>query len=285
MSTANGLNNGTQAAAESVWRRCASHVAAAIGVVLRPPHLHVRRRPFAPRQWAMAGGIVIAVFLVCMVFIDAAAVRAVGRLPHFVVWSFDQITDFGKSGWFLWPLGILFLALAALDQSKLTRISQAVLAAVMVRVGFLFLAIGVPGLFVTIVKRLIGRARPLVGGNLDPYRFAPFIWQSDYASLPSGHATTAFSVLVAFGTLWPRARTVLWIYALAIALSRVAVTAHYPSDVLAGALVGTVGALMMRRHFALRGLGFSIGADGTPHQFPGPSLRRIKAVARELLAP
>jgi membrane-associated phospholipid phosphatase len=64
----------------------------------------------------------------------------------------------------------------------------------------------------------------------------------------------------------------------------VVVTAHYPTDVLAGALVGTVGALMVRRYFALRRLGFSVGPDGVPHQYPGPSLKRIKSVARDLLA-
>jgi membrane-associated phospholipid phosphatase len=283
MTTANGLNNGTPGSADSVPRRCAQHVAEAVRLLLRPSRSHAPR-PLTPRQLAIAVVVVVGAVLLCMVLLDASVLRGVGRLPHWITWSFDQITDYGKSGWFLWPLGIVFLALAALDQSKLTRLSQAVLAAAMVRVGFLFLAIGVPGLFVTIVKRMIGRARPFVGGNLDPYRFAPFIWQSAYASLPSGHATTAFSVLVAFGTLWPRARTVLWIYALAIAASRMAVAAHYPSDVLAGAVVGTVGALMVRRYFALRRLGFSIGADGALHQFPGPSVRRIKAVARELLA-
>ena len=157
--------------------------------------------------------LAVAIFLLAMFLVDAAAIRGVGHLPRWIVWSFDQITDFGKSGWFLWPLGILFLALAALP--SLPRVPQLVLAAMMVRVGFLFVAIGVPGLFVTIVKRMIGRARPLVGGSLDPYLFSPFNWPAAYASLPSGHATTAFSVLVAFGTLWPRARTVLWIYALA----------------------------------------------------------------------
>ncbi len=165
----------------------------------------------------------------------------------------------------------MFLALAALP--SLPRVPQLVLAAIMVRVGFLFVAIGVPSLFVTIVKHMIGRARPLVGGSLDPYLFSPFKWPAAYAGLPSGHATTAFAVLVAFGTLWPRARTILWIYALLIAASRVVVTAHYPSDVLAGALVGVVGALLVRRWFALRRLGFSIGPDGALHQYPGPSLQ------------
>ena len=70
-----------------------------------------------------------------------------------------------------------------------------------------------------------------------------------------------------------------------IALSRMVVTAHFPSDVFAGALVGTIGTLMVRRYFALRRLVFSVGPDGVLHQHPGPSLKRIKAVARELLAP
>ena len=122
----------------------------------------------------------------------------------------------------------MFLALAALP-APATRVSQAVLAAAMVRVGFLFTAIALPGLFDAIIKRMIGRARPMVlAGHVDPFLFAPFIWRADYASLPSGHATTAFSVLVAFGCLWPRARTVLLLYAVAIALSRILVLGAFP---------------------------------------------------------
>jgi undecaprenyl-diphosphatase len=48
--------------------------------------------------------------------------------------------------------------------------------------------------------------------------------------------------------------------------------------------VGVAGALLVRRWFALRGLGFSIGQDGILYQKPGPSLRRIKSVARALLS-
>jgi membrane-associated phospholipid phosphatase len=269
----------------SALRRCAANVGAAFALLVRPAKRHPPPPwPVTPRQLAIAAVIVLAILLVCMVLIDGPVARAVTRAPRWVIWPFEQITDFGLSGWFLWPLGLLFLALAALP-ATLTRFSQAMLAAVMVRVGFLFLAIGVPGLFVTTVKRMIGRARPLATGHIDPFAFAPFIWRADYASLPSGHATTAFSVLVAFGTLWPRARTALLLYALAIAASRVMVMAHYPSDVLAGAVVGTVGALMVRHYFALHRLGFSAGADGELHQYPSPSLKRIKAVARELLAP
>jgi len=283
MTTANGLKSEAGGAAASGLRRCAANVAAALATLVRPARVHPRQVwPLTPQQLALAAALAVAVFLIGMVFIDAAAINAVAHLPRWVIWFFDEITDFGKSGWFLWPLGILFLAGAALLQS-LSPLSQRVLAAVMVRIGFLFVAIGAPSLFVTIVKRFIGRARPLVTGIADPYVFDPFKWSAAYAGLPSGHATTAFAVLAAFGSLWPRARTILLIYALLIAASRVAVTAHYPTDVAAGALVGIVGVLMVRRYFALRLLGFSVGLDGTMHQFPGPSLRRIKSVAREIL--
>lgn len=274
--------------AQSAPRRCLTTIEAAITILVRPARGNVRDAStrFLPVTWpqfGIAAGAVLAVFFFVMIFVDAAAIRGVAHLPRWLVWFFDQITDYGKSGWFLWPLGLLFVGLAALP-AMLPRVQQMVLAAIMVRVGFLFVAIGVPGLFDTTIKRMIGRARPLTTGVVDPYVFRPFIWRADYASLPSGHATTAFAALVAIGTLWPRARTVMWIYALLIAVSRVVVTAHFPSDVLAGALVGTVGALMVRRWFALRHLGFSLGADGAMHQWPGPSLRRIKAVARGLLA-
>ena len=270
---------------EAVLRRGASNTMSALTLLARPARLHARPLWLrAPRDLAIASAGAVVIFLILMVLIDAAAIRGVQRLPLWVVSAFDNITDYGKSGWFLWPLGLLFLALSALPP-VLTPISQRVLAAAMVRIGFLFAAIAVPSLFVTIVKRLIGRARPLVGGSLDPFLFDLFSWRVEYAGMPSGHATTAFAALVAFGTLWPRARTIFLVYALLIAISRVVVTAHYPTDVLAGALAGIAGAMMVRRYFAQRRLGFAIGPDGMIHQYPGPSLRRMKAVARELLAP
>lgn len=284
MTMANGVDRGPRGDAPA-WRRCADNVVAAVTVLARPARIRPAERWLLPtRHLLIAALVTLVFFVVVMVVFDARASAAAGRMPRWLIDFFDNITDYGKSGYFLWPLGLLFLGLAALPPLT-NHISQRVLAAIMVRVGFLFLAIAVPGLFVTIVKRMIGRARPFVTGSADPYVFSPFIWRADYASFPSGHSTTAFAVLVAFGTLFPRARTVLLIYAFLIAVSRVVVTAHYPTDVAGGALVGIGGALLVRRYFALRRLGFSVGPDGVPHQYPGPSVRRIKSVARDLLAP
>jgi undecaprenyl-diphosphatase len=284
MTTANGFNR-IEGEGAAMLRRCLANVRIAILVLSRPARSRAAW-PWvsAPRQLAIAVAIGIVALWLLMVTIDAAAIRGVGHLPRWIISAFDDITDYGKSGWFLWPLGLMFLALAALPP-MLTFFSRRVLAAIMVRIGFLFTAIAVPSLFDTIIKRLIGRARPLVGGSLDPFLYSPFVWRADYASMPSGHATTAFAAMVAFGTLWPRSRTLWLVYAFLIAVSRVVVTAHYPTDVVAGALVGMAGAVLVRHYFAQRRLGFAIGPDGTVHEYAGPSLKRMKAVARGLLAP
>ena len=91
-------------------------------------------------------------------------------------------------------------------------------------------------------------------------------------------------MLAAFGTLFPRARTALLIYAVIIGVTRIVLRAHYVSDVMVSAAFGIVGVILVRRWFAALHLGFALGPDGGIIQYPGPSKRRIKAVARDLLA-
>jgi membrane-associated phospholipid phosphatase len=220
-----------------------------------------------------------------MVFVDAWAIELARRLPRWVFVPFDELTDFGKSGWFLIPAGFGLALIAAVASPALPRFTRLVIATLAVRLTFLFTAIAVPSLFATVIKRLIGRARPVVGGQADPFQYLPLVWRSEYASLPSGHATTAFAALIAGGLIWPRLRAIAWAYALIIAASRVVVLAHYPSDVVAGALAGAVGAWLVRDWFAVRRLGFVVDADGHIRTLPGPSVARIKRVARRLLGP
>jgi membrane-associated phospholipid phosphatase len=231
----------------------------------------------------MLGAIVVIV--AAMMMIDAPVVGAVVHLPPWLIATFDWLTDFGKSGWFLVPIALALAIIAVLASPALPVISRRVLAALAVRLGFLFSAIALPGLIVTIVKRVIGRGRPLVGGSADPFLYLPLGWNVEYASLPSGHATTAFAAAVAIGAMWPKMRPLLWIYAVVIAISRIVLTAHFPSDVLAGAAVGIAGAALVRAWFASRELAFAPGENGRIGPLPGPSAARLKKVARQLIAP
>ena len=237
------------------------------------------RLPRWPVSFWLAVALIIAAILASMFFVDTAASNWARHLPPWLTDAADQITNFGLSGWFLYPLGFALLCLAAVTAPSLPRLTGGTLAALAARFGFLFVAIGLPGLFATIVKRLIGRARPYVGVQDDPFAYMPFIWRPEYASMPSGHATTATAAAIAIGAIWPRSRVVMWLYAVIILFTRVAINVHHPSDVVAGALVGVLGALLVRRFFAARRLVFRVG-DLRPYSWP--SFQRIKTAARDI---
>jgi membrane-associated phospholipid phosphatase len=258
------------------------NIRGSLAAMVRPP----RRMPpnFAPtwRRMRIHGAIVILVVGLAMLFLDAPAHDIAAGLPLWLVDVAYEITDFGRSGWILFPVGISIAVIALFASPALDYMSRAVLAVVVTRLGYVFIAVGLPGLVSTVVKRWIGRVRPSAAG---PFSYEPFSWRPEYASLPSGHATTAFAALVAFGVLYPRARPVLWLYALLIAATRVMVSAHYPSDVIAGAAFGAFIAFWVRDWFAVRRLGFFVGRDGIVHTMAGPSRRRMKQVAAALVAP
>jgi membrane-associated phospholipid phosphatase len=264
-----------------VARRMVANALGAVALLLRPP-----RGPDAPRRpgrLAIAAALAVAACVAALFLLDPWEMSFYRQMWYGALYVFSVITDFGKSDWFLVPTGLGLVVIAAVASPALGRSAYLTLASVAIRVGFVFTAIALPSLVVTIGKRLIGRARPPLFRQTSPLDFAPFSWHVAYASLPSGHSTTAFAAAIAIGALFPRARVALWVYAGIIALSRVALAAHYPSDVIAGAIVGGGGALLVRRWFAARRLGFVIGPDGVDRALPGPSVRRIKGVAHRVL--
>ena len=267
-------SEGTKQGAAALPSRIVANFALAVVALARPPRAKL---PAPPRRAVAAVLLTCLAIIASMFLLDRTASDWARHLPGWFIEAFEQITDFGLSGWFLYPLGVILLGLAAVASPASPRLAQGVFAALGARFGFLFVAIAAPGLFTTIVKRLIGRARPYVGGYDNPFLYKPFIWQPAYASMPSGHATSAAAAAVAIGAVWPRARPLMWLYALTIMFSRVVVVAHHPSDVLAGALVGAVGVLILRRLFAARRLAFS-PRDLRP--YPWPSWRRLKAAFR-----
>lgn len=254
-------------------------VRAAIRTLTRAPRWASRQRNFWNAKHVLTLACAAAAIAFSMYSLDGLVDTQVRRLPSFFVAVFREITDFGKSGWLLVPLGALFIVATVLSQSA--TVSARVMATLAVRFGFLFSAIALPGLAGLAVKGLIGRARPYAAAG-DPNMYNPLVWRPEFASLPSGHSTTAFAAAVAVSAVWPQLRVPIWLYACTIALSRVIVSAHFPSDVIASAVVGVTGAMLVRDYFAARGLAFRTGADGRAHALPGPSRRRINRAINQL---
>jgi undecaprenyl-diphosphatase len=261
-------------------RRAGADLAAWLALVGRTRRAGAAR--LLPPTRRLALGILAAVACVAgaMLLLDGRGLAFARTLPFAVVDAFNEITDFGQSVWFLAPIAVL-IVVAALAAARTTgRIANLVIMSLVVRFEFLFLAIALPGLAVTIVKRLIGRVRP---SDLGPFSYMPWSWRPEYASLPSGHGTTAVAAAIAIGALWPKARVPMWAFAVAIALSRVVIQAHFASDVIAAAFCGAFGAILVRNWFAARRLGFVVDRQGTVRTLPGPSWRRIRTVAGRLI--
>ncbi|MGK4473350.1 phosphatase PAP2 family protein [Aeromonas molluscorum] len=77
-------------------------------------------------------------------------------------------------------------------------------------------------------------------------------WQAEVSyAFPSGHSIAAMSLAQFFGLIWlaraPRGVWLLPLWALAIALSRTLIGMHWPLDVLASALLGSLTALFAAR--------------------------------------
>lgn len=121
------------------------------------------------------------------------------------------------------------------------------------RMDAVLVAVSVSGgaSLVYLIKSVISRARPA-------------LWQTDGywgSSFPSGHtlvvAAFATAAALGMGRVWPRARViVLWlafVWILLVALSRLVLGVHWPSDVLAAACAGACMALVIDVALEVRG--------------------------------
>jgi undecaprenyl-diphosphatase len=89
-----------------------------------------------------------------------------------------------------------------------------------------------------VVKLIAKRPRPVLEG-LPPLGGAP-----SSLSFPSAHATSAFAVATAMTRVAPAA-AIAFVLAAALSLGRPYLGMHYPSDVLAGALLGVALGLIV----------------------------------------
>lgn len=98
------------------------------------------------------------------------------------------------------------------------------------------IALILSGLIARVIKIGFGRPRP---GLFDQ---GVIEWTPSFASahhsFPSGHATAAFALAAVLAVAAPAWRAAFYALATLVAVSRVAVDAHFLSDVVAGGLVG-----------------------------------------------
>lgn len=200
-------------------------------------------------SWATA-----AVLLACVLsflFVDRAVAFALkGHVGGGVETFFEQATRLGKAELYLVPAGVLFVVLLALARLKRSDRLLRMAAAP----GFVFAAIAGSGIVVNVVKTVLGRYRPRYLFDEGLYGFAGFSQQWAMNSFPSGHTQAAFAAMTALALLFPRLQAAFFALAVVVGASRVVLTVHYLSDVLAGAWLGMATAIALHRWLSGRGL-------------------------------
>ena len=89
-----------------------------------------------------------------------------------------------------------------------------------------------------LLKHLIGRPRPRFAHS-DEFSLGPSL-TTGFDSFPSGHAANAFGAATVLAWFFPAVRVPLYLVAGLVAVSRVLRGSHFPTDVLAGAVLGVV---------------------------------------------
>jgi membrane-associated phospholipid phosphatase len=235
------------------------------------------RYPFgiARRTWPLFVFGAVAVLLLAFPFDRGLSVWGTG-LPEGVRGFFFTITDVGLADWVLYPAAFLFaltglLALAMRSRPKPYR----ALVQMTQLYAFIFLGVAIPGLVANLIKRIIGRGRPEVFDSTGSFSFEHFLNDWTYQSFVSGHSATIFAVAFVVSFLSPRWFWPAIVVAVLVAISRVIVGAHYPTDIIAGAIVGTIGAYVVRNLFASRRILFEYRPDGTVVLRPFAAVSRL----------
>jgi len=109
--------------------------------------------------------------------------------------------------------------------------------------GTLLIGLVSSGIFVQVVKHAIGRARPRISDSL--LIIGPSL-RGSYDSFPSGHTAMAFCLAYILSRHYPAFRILFYLFAVCEGMARIDGTSHFPSDVIAGAIVGVAIAKIVK---------------------------------------
>lgn len=199
----------------------------------QPPSNVAGARPKAGgdwRLWLLPGIFALASAGAALAIDMPVAQWAQGRgYPRLVRELMSLAEAFGHGA----GVTLVFLTVYTLDPLRRRLLPRAVLT---VLAG---------GCGANLVKLLVSRSRPAATNLASMESWQTFAgWLplarngSAWQSFPSAHTATAVALAFVLATFYPRGRLLFAAFAVAVGLQRVLGSAHYPSDVLAGAAVG-----------------------------------------------
>lgn len=207
------------------------------------------------KKIVVSGIIILSACIVSIAFADRTVAVLVCSLDNTITSFFSHVTRLGESTAYLLTFGVLFLLLYPASRVKWLGKYRQRLSEYAWCFLFLFVSIAASGLLVDILKVIFGRYRPVMLYEAGKFGFTFFkLSPANMLSFPSGHANTIFALMTALYLIVPRYLFFYFTIAVLVAASRVIIGAHFPSDVIAGAYLGTTTTLYLKGFFLSRGM-------------------------------
>ena len=172
--------------------------------------------------------IFIILTIISYLFWDIPLANYCRTLSRRMIDLAEIVTPFGVTKWYLVGSFLFFIIFRFISKNKLYASE----------LFFIFSSLSCSGLMLIFIKWLAGRHRPVDYFNHGYFGFDFFGVGYELTSFPSGHAQTVFTLAMVLTILFPRWRIPLFLVAGTVSASRIILTAHYLSDVIAGAAVG-----------------------------------------------
>ena len=193
----------------------------------------VSRRSSDFSQWALPFELVLASVLAMSIDIRIASLFKTG-VPHSLGEFLEICETFGHG----YGVALILIAVIVLDPQKWKSLPWLISG-----------SLG-SGMMANLLKLSIHRFRPrdfdLTNATVwDTFR----VGDGDFKrmqSMPSAHTATAVGLAIVLSAIYPRGRWYFTALAVLVGLQRIATSAHFPSDVFAGAAVGCLFGLVSR---------------------------------------
>lgn len=184
-------------------------------------------QPLGPFRLRLAALACLVLSWLSLNTLDAPVIRFLAGWPHpWLTTLFDAVNFLGGAeiGYAFFGASLLVLWYRPLGAQRIKTLARS-------------LALGLPAVVATgaFFKWFFSRPRPLLFLEHGSTSFRWFDYAANHTSMPSMHSGRAFCIAVALGWAFPRLRTSALAAAGLVALGRVMVLRHFPSDVLAGA--------------------------------------------------
>ena len=193
---------------------------------------------------AVATCVAVTLLLIVLsyYFVDIPVAIFCRQIDQNIRQVFDWITALGVSTWYL-VASLCFFVVFRFYKKNRVYANRAL---------FIFAAVALSGIAANVVKLTVARYRPKLFFEKGLYGFDFFNVGYEYNSFPSGHVVTIFSMAAAMSLFWPKYRMYFFVVAFVVALSRIVLTAHFVSDVIAGAFIGYLTVLLLKKYISDR---------------------------------